>query len=120
MSSDRAEVPDSAFFEESDSELVSNDVPKTTRFRVVAPVANPATERNSIEMGALLARQQQGKVISLSIAKAHVHLDDPELKRTMNKSRKLLKEAVKVTKEKVRSRSFFYSFLNPTKIIGYV
>ena len=98
LGGDRADVPDSVF-EESASELVSNDIPKTTRFRVVVPVANPATERNLIEMGALLAHQQQGKVISLSIAKAHVHMDDPELKRTMTQSRKLLKEAVRVTKE---------------------
>lgn len=42
----------------------------TARFRVVVPVANPATVRNSIEMGALLARHEQG-VICLSIAKAH-------------------------------------------------
>ena len=100
LGGDRADVSDSAFFEEnSEAELVSNDIPKTTRFRVVVPVANPATERNLIEMGALLARQQQGKVISLSIAKAYVHMDDPELKRIMTQSRKLLKEAVKVTKE---------------------
>jgi len=70
-----------------------------SRFRVIVPVANPATERNLIEMGALLARQSGGKVISLSIAKAHVHMDDPELKRTVVQSRKLLKEAVQVTKE---------------------
>ena len=100
LGSDRADVSDSAFFKEnSTSKLESNDVRETTRFRVVVPVANPATERNLIEMGALLARQQEGKVISLSIAKAHVHMDDPELKRTMNQSRTLLKEAVRVTRE---------------------
>ena len=76
-----------------------NPFPNQSRFRVVVPVANPQTERNLIEMGALLARQQEGKVISLSIAKAHVHMDDPELKQTMNRSRQLLKEAVRVTKE---------------------
>ena len=69
------------------------------RFKIIVPVANPQTERNLIEMGALLARQSGGKVISLSIAKAHVHMDDPELKRTVVQSRKLLKEAVRVTKE---------------------
>ena len=71
----------------------------TTRFRVIVPVANPGTERNLIEMGALLARHEQGKVISLSIAKAHVHMDDPELKKTIRRSRKLLKQAVAVTQE---------------------
>ena len=72
---------------------------KNSRFRVVVPVANPQTERNLIEMGALLARQEMGKVISLSIAKAHVHMDDPELKQAIKQSRKLLKNAVAVTQE---------------------
>ncbi|MBE9047183.1 cation:proton antiporter [Pleurocapsales cyanobacterium LEGE 10410] len=97
---DRTDIPDSAFFEENPAIIsTSQVVVPVTRFRVVVPVANPATERNLIEMGALLARQQEGKVISLSIAKAHVHMDDPELKQTMDQSRKLLKEAVKVSKE---------------------
>ena len=50
-------------------------------------------------MGALLARHESGKVISLSIAKAHVHMDDPELKRAIKQSRKLLMNAVAVTQE---------------------
>ena len=70
-----------------------------SKFKVLVPVANPHTERNLIEMGALLARQSGGKVISLSIAKAHLQMDDPQLKKTIIASRKLLKEAVKVTKE---------------------
>ena len=79
--------------------ITSNTPVAASRFRVVVPIANPETERNLIEMGALLARQSGGKVISLSIAKAHVHMDDPELKRAITQSRKLLKEAVRVTKE---------------------
>ena len=71
----------------------------TSKFKVIVPVANPQTERNLIEMGALLARQSGGKVISLSIAKASVHMDDPQLKQTIVQSRKLLKEAVRVTNE---------------------
>lgn len=100
LGSDRPDTPtDSAFTSEHIAANVASNLPSTSKFRVVVPVANPATERNLIEMGALLARQQSGKVISLSIAKAHVHMDDPELKRTVIQSRKLLKEAVRVTKE---------------------
>lgn len=102
LGGDRSAVPDadSAFSAENTSVAsVSSNAPQVKRFRVMVPVANPATERNLIEMGALLARQQSGKVISLSIAKAHVHMDNPELKRTIIQSRKLLKEAVRVTKE---------------------
>ncbi|MCC0177867.1 cation:proton antiporter [Waterburya agarophytonicola K14] len=89
---------DSVFFNNE----TRSEIPYTTKkfsFRVVVPVANPETERNLIEMGALLARHELGTVISLSIAKAHVHMDDPDLKQGMDSSRKLLKNAVAVTKE---------------------
>ena len=72
---------------------------KSSRFRVIVPVANPQTERNLIEMGALLARKESGKVISLSIAKASVHMDDPDLKQAIIQSRQLLKNAAAVTQE---------------------
>ena len=72
---------------------------KSSRFRVIVPVYNPETERNLIEMGALLARKELGTVVSLSIAKASVHMDDIELKQGMKQSRKLLKNAVAVTEE---------------------
>jgi len=72
---------------------------KSSRFRVIVPVYNPETERNLIEMGALLARKELGIVVSLSIAKASVHMDDIELKQGMKQSRKLLKNAVAVTEE---------------------
>ncbi len=71
----------------------------TSSFRVIVPVANPETERNLIEMGALLARQKSGKVISLSIARASVHMDDPDLKQAVKQSRRLLKNALSVTQE---------------------
>ena len=101
-------VPDNSakeyHFRDNNSEALNSasgelKTKSTARFRVVVPVANPATVRNSIEMGALLARHEQGKVICLSIAKAHVHMDDPELERTVIRSRQLLKQAVAVTKE---------------------
>ena len=72
---------------------------RKSRFKVIVPVANPETERNLIEMGALLARHQSGKVIPLSIAKAHLHMDDPALKQAIKQSRKLLKHSVAVTQE---------------------
>ena len=89
---------DSAFFNRENVSEVKYTAKKSS-FRVVVPVANPKTERNLIEMGALLARHELGTVISLSIAKAHVHMDDPDLKQAMNHSRKLLKNAVAVTCE---------------------
>ena len=66
-------------------------------FRVVVPVANPKTEKYLIEMSALIARHESGLVVPLSIAKAHVHMDDPQLKRTIKQSRRRLKTALEVT-----------------------
>jgi len=90
----------SAFFNEGTTTGLGENKPvATSRFKVIVPIANPQTERNLIEMGALLARQSGGKVISLSVARASVHMDDPQLKQTIVQSRQLLKEAVRVTKE---------------------
>ena len=66
-------------------------------FRVVVPVANPKTEKYLIEMSALIARHESGLVVPLSIAKASVHMDDPQLKKTIKRSRRRLKTALKVT-----------------------
>lgn len=66
-------------------------------FRVVVPVANPKTEKYLIEMSALIARHESGLVVPLSIAKAHVQMDDPQLKKTIKRSRRRLKTALKVT-----------------------
>jgi Kef-type K+ transport system membrane component KefB/nucleotide-binding universal stress UspA family protein len=66
-------------------------------FRVVVPVANPKTEKYLIEMSALIARHESGLVVPLSIAKAHVQMDAPQLKKTIKISRRRLKTALKVT-----------------------
>lgn len=65
-------------------------------FTVVIPIANPQTERYLIEMGALLARHESGTIVPLAIAKAHVHMDEPELETTLRRSEQLLQRAVEV------------------------
>ena len=96
-----SKTEDSAFFANDNIQLsaVEQTPLRNSRFKVIVPVANPQTERNLIEMGALLARHESGKVIPLSIAKAHAHMDDPALKQAIKQSRKLLKNAVAVTQE---------------------
>ena len=99
-----SQAEDSGFFTgDNISAQLSSGEPaswvKTSRFKVIVPVANPETERNLIEMGALLARYESGKVMPLSIAKAHVHMDNPDLKLAIKQSRKLLKNAVAVIQE---------------------
>ncbi|RMF27343.1 MAG: hypothetical protein D6756_02070 [Cyanobacteria bacterium J083] len=66
---------------------------------VVVPIANPDTQKYLIEMGALLARQETGVVIPLSIVKAHLHMDDPQLDNNLQQSRKILAKALKVCQE---------------------
>lgn len=68
-------------------------------YRVVVPVYNPATERYLIEMGALLARNEGGELIPLAIAKAHLHMDEPELDAALQRSHKLLQRAIAVSHE---------------------
>ncbi len=68
-------------------------------FRVIVPIANPQTEGYLIEMAALIARHESGIIVPLSIAKAHVQMDNPNLKNTIRRSRRLLKKALTITEE---------------------
>ncbi|BAY82853.1 sodium/hydrogen exchanger [Calothrix parasitica NIES-267] len=68
-------------------------------FKVVVPIYNPHTERYLIEMGALLAHHEQGIVVPLSIPKAHVHMDEPQLKVSIKRSKKLLQQALQISQE---------------------
>ncbi|BAQ61009.1 Na+/H+ antiporter [Geminocystis sp. NIES-3708] len=68
-------------------------------FSIVVPIANPHTEKLLIEIGAILARHEKGSIIPLSIVKAHVHMDEPELKIALNHSHKLLTRSVKYSQD---------------------
>ncbi|MBF2058268.1 MAG: cation:proton antiporter [Cyanobacterium sp. T60_A2020_053] len=68
-------------------------------FTVVVPINNPNTEKFLIEMGAMLARYESGMIIPLSVAKAHVHMDEPELDEEMNQSDKLMARALRYSEE---------------------
>lgn len=74
-------------------------------FTVVVPIYNPHTQRYLIEAGALLARQESGILVPLTITKAHVHMDEPELTVALEHSQRLLDRAVAVSQEfQVNSR----------------
>lgn len=69
-------------------------------FRIVVPVYNPKTERYLMEMAALIARHESGRIIPLSVAtQAQIHLDEPELQLALRNSRILLNQALKVGQE---------------------
>ncbi|NEO28695.1 MAG: universal stress protein, partial [Kamptonema sp. SIO4C4] len=77
----------------------SQFVPNSDRFTVVVPVYNPLTEKYLVEMGALLARHENGTVVPLSISMAHVHMDEPQLQIALKRSERLLDRAVEVSRD---------------------
>lgn len=70
-----------------------------TPFTVVVPVYNPQTQRSLIEMAALLARRETGRIIPLAIAKAHIHMDEPQLEVALSQSQDLLDRALEISRE---------------------
>ena len=68
-------------------------------FTVVVPLANPQTERNLIELGALLAKHENGSLKALAIVKGHQRMDAPELDLGLERSQVLLRQAAEVGQE---------------------
>ena len=85
--------------EDVDLNLDNDNFLYNSLFKVVVPVYNPHTERYLIEMGALLAHHEKGIVVPLSIPKAHVHMDEPQLKFSIKRSKQLLKQALQISQE---------------------
>ncbi|MBD0262206.1 MAG: cation:proton antiporter [Tolypothrix sp. Co-bin9] len=68
-------------------------------FTVVVPIYNPQTQRDLIEMAALLARHENGQIVPLAITKAHVNMDAPELITALDKSKQRLQLAREISQE---------------------
>ncbi len=75
------------------SEDEATDLALSRPFTVVVPIYNPLTTRHLIEMGALLAQSEGGVLIPLTIAKAHVHMDEPQLNDALKRSKHLIEKA---------------------------
>ncbi|MDJ0842726.1 cation:proton antiporter [Crocosphaera sp.] len=69
------------------------------RFTVVIPIYNPHTQRDLIEMGALLAKKESGIIVPVSIAAANVHMDDPQVDGNLKQSQMLLERAIEISQE---------------------
>ncbi|MEC4983854.1 MAG: cation:proton antiporter, partial [Oscillatoria sp. PMC 1076.18] len=80
-----------------DREETTNKI--TKEFKVIVPVYNPQTERDLIEMAALVASHESGKIVPLSVAENHSNLDDPELTVSLQYCRQLLKKATEISAE---------------------
>jgi Kef-type K+ transport system membrane component KefB len=66
---------------------------KHSNFTIVVPVYNPQTQQYLIEMAALLARQENGRIIPLAIASAAANMDAPQLEISLQRSERLLDKA---------------------------
>ncbi|HAA32495.1 MAG TPA: sodium:proton antiporter, partial [Cyanobacteria bacterium UBA8553] len=68
-------------------------------FTVVVPIYNPQTQRYLMEMATLLARYEGGRIVPLAIARAHAHMDSPEMNKAIQNSQLLLDQAKELSRE---------------------
>jgi Kef-type K+ transport system membrane component KefB/nucleotide-binding universal stress UspA family protein len=80
----------------NEDELVEK---KQDPFTVLVPIYNPQTQRYLIEMAALLASHESGKIVPLAITKAHIQMDDPQLVTALDQSRERLNLAKEISQE---------------------
>ncbi len=85
------------WWETQEAEPVEEE--KSHRFTVVVPIYNPLTERYLIEMAALIVRHESGLIVPLAIAKAHLHMDEPQLNGAFRQSQQRLERALEVSRE---------------------
>lgn len=77
----------------------SLDNSKSAEFTAVVPVYNPQTERNLIELAALLARHEGGRIVPLAIAKAQARMDAPQMDKAIERCQGLLIQAQELCQE---------------------
>jgi Kef-type K+ transport system membrane component KefB/nucleotide-binding universal stress UspA family protein len=66
------------------------------RLTIAVPVYNPQTQHHLLEMAALFARHESGKIVPLSIAAGHAHMDSPEVESGIQRSEAILKQATAI------------------------
>ncbi len=70
---------------------------QTGSYTVIVPVYNPKTEQRLLELAAMMARYEKGKVVPLAIALAQPQMDSPQLNRTIEHGRRRLRAAAAVS-----------------------
>ncbi|MBD2205237.1 cation:proton antiporter [Calothrix sp. FACHB-1219] len=84
------------WWESSEEELLEH---YTENFTIIVPIYNPQTQRYLIEMAALLARHESGRIVPLAITKAHIQMDDPQLVVALEENKKRLNLAKEISQE---------------------
>ncbi len=76
--------------------LVSNSYKPTydQSFSVLVPIANQSNSGLLVKIATIIASHESGSVIPLSIVKAHIHMDAPQLDAALHKSNKLISTAL--------------------------
>lgn len=82
-----------------DAPAVSPSAAAANPFTVLVPIYNPITQRYLIEMAALLASHEGGHVIPLTVTRAQVHMDEPDLVSAIGQGRKMLQKAERLSQE---------------------
>ncbi len=88
-----AEIGDEAWWDGSGLEAQPDHA---VPFTVIVPVQNPQTQRSLIQLAALMAQHERGRIVPLVITRAAVHMDDPGLEANMKRGQKLLKRAEEI------------------------
>ncbi|MHC0061932.1 cation:proton antiporter domain-containing protein [Nostoc sp. UIC 10890] len=84
------------WWESSETQLVEQ---KQYPFTVVVPIYNPQTQRYLIEMAALLASHESGRIVPLAITRAHIQMDNPQLVTELDHSQQRLSLAREISQE---------------------
>jgi Kef-type K+ transport system membrane component KefB/nucleotide-binding universal stress UspA family protein len=71
----------------------------SSRFTIVVPVRNPQTERFLIEIAAILAKHEGGRILPLAIPQAHAQMDASELEQALKRNHILLNRAMEMSRE---------------------
>ena len=62
-------------------------------FTIVVPVYNPKTERWLIELAAIVAQYEKGRILPLAIALTQSQMDSPQMRRAITHCQRRLKDA---------------------------
>ncbi|PZO60308.1 MAG: sodium:proton antiporter, partial [Phormidesmis priestleyi] len=68
-------------------------------FTVVVPIYNPKTEFRLLELAAMIANYEHGRVVPMAVALAQPQMDTPQLRRAIAHGRRRLKAAQDISNE---------------------
>ncbi|MGA1601679.1 MAG: cation:proton antiporter [Prochlorothrix sp.] len=66
---------------------------RSSPFTLLVPLANPSTEQGLVELAALVAQQEQGRIIPLQITRPHGNLASPQMEHDLERGQRLLDRA---------------------------